>query len=60
MGTHRDDCAGVERYRRRALFRRQRETIGVAGGIGKKGGTACRVMGETVQGDGQFDEFGFD
>ena len=60
MGTHCDDCAGVERYQRRALLRRQRETIGVAGGIGKKDSTACRVMGETVQGDGQFDEFGFD
>ena len=36
------------------------EAIGVAGGIGKKGGAACLVMGEAVQGDGQFDEFGFD
>ena len=60
MGAHCDDCAGVERYQRRALFRRQRETIGVAGGIGKKGGAACLVVGEAVQGDGQFDEFGLD
>ena len=60
MGTHRDDCAGVECYQRLALLRRQAEAIGVAGGIGKKGGAACLVMGEGVQGDGQFDEFGFD
>ena len=60
MGTHRDDCAGVERHQRRALHRRQAEAIGVAAGIGKKGGAACLVMGETVQGDGQFDKFGPD
>jgi len=35
-------------------------SIGVAGGIGQKGGSACVVMGEAVQGDGQFDEFGLD
>jgi hypothetical protein len=29
-------------------------------GIGKKGGAASLVMGKAVQGDGQFDEFGFD
>jgi hypothetical protein len=60
MGAHRDDCAGVECDQRRALHRRQAEAIGVAGGIGKKGGAARLVMGEGVQGDGQFDEFGFD
>ena len=60
MGTHRDDCAGVECYQRLALRRRQAEAIGVAGGIGEKGGAACLVMGEAVQGDGQFDEFGLD
>ena len=50
MGTHPDDCAGVECYQRLALLRRQAEAIGVAGGIGKKGGAACLVVGETVQG----------
>jgi hypothetical protein len=60
MGTHRDDCARVERYQRRPLHRCQAEAIGVAGGIGEKGGAAGLVMGEAVQGDGQFDEFGFD
>jgi len=49
MGSHRDDCAGVECYQRAALHRRQAEAIGVAGGIGKKGGAACLVMGEAVR-----------
>jgi hypothetical protein len=48
VGTHPDDCAGVECYQRLALLRRQAEAIGVAGGIGKKGGAACLVMGEPV------------
>ena len=60
MGAHRHNCAGVECYQRAALHRRQAEAIGVAGGIGKKSGAASLVMGEAVQGDGQFDEFGFD
>ena len=60
MGAHRNDGACVECDQRRALLRRQAEAIGVAGGVGKKSGAACLVMGETVQGDGQFDEFGFD
>ena len=54
MGTHRDDCADVECYQRLALLRRLAEAIGAAGGIGKKAGAACLVMGEAVQGDGQF------
>src|SRR6516165_8172996 len=60
MGAHRDDCAGVERDQRPPLLRRQAEAIGVGGRIGEKGGAACLVMGETVQGYSQFDELGLD
>ena len=60
MGAHFDDRTGVEGDQRLALLCPQAEAIGVAGGIGKKGGAACLVIGETVQRDGQFDEFGFD
>jgi hypothetical protein len=34
MGAHPDDRAGVKRYQRLALLRRQPEAIGVADGIG--------------------------
>ena len=45
----------VHSYQRLALLRRQVEAFGVAAGISKKGGAACPVMGEAVQGNGQFD-----
>ena len=60
MGAYRDHGAGVECHQRCAVPRRKAEAIGVTAGIGKKGRTACLVMGEAVQGNGQFDEFGFD
>src|SRR6516164_10582064 len=60
MGAHRNDCACVEFDQRVALLRRQAESIGVAGGVGKKGGAARLVMGEAVQSDGQFDEYRLD
>ena len=47
-------------YQRVALVRGQAEAVGVSDGIARKGGAACPVMGEAVQGDGQFDEFGLD
>jgi GAF domain-containing protein len=60
VGAHFDDCAGVKCYQRLALQGSQVEAIGVTGGISKKAGPACLVMGEAVQGDSQFDEFRFD
>ena len=38
MGAHFDDRTGVEGDQRLALLCPQAEAIGVAGGIGKKGG----------------------
>src|SRR5262245_24909133 len=39
---------------------REVETIGVAGGIRKKGGAARLVVGDTVQANGQFPRVGLD